>query len=84
MTAADDTQRRQLVPERGVRELVHLKVQLVQRVLPADEKRAGDPEQLEVISVTRSPGDKVAVTYRRDGASAEATITLGTTPAGTN
>jgi hypothetical protein len=24
------------------------------------------------------------VTYRRDGASAEATITLGTTPAGTN
>jgi S1-C subfamily serine protease len=37
-----------------------------------------------VISVTHSPGDRVAVTYRRDGASAEATITLGTTPAGTN
>jgi S1-C subfamily serine protease len=37
-----------------------------------------------VISVTRSPGERVAVTYRRDGASAEATITLGTTPAGTN
>jgi putative serine protease PepD len=49
-----------------------------------DGQRTGDPEQLEVISVTRSPGDRVAVTYRRDGASAEATITLGTTPAGTN
>ena len=49
-----------------------------------DGQRAGDPEQLEVISVTRSPGDRVAVTYRRDGASAEATITLGTAPAGTN
>ena len=49
-----------------------------------DGAPAGDPEQLEVISVTRSPGDRVAVRYHRDGASAEATITLGAAPGGTN
>ena len=48
-----------------------------------DGQQAGDTEQLDVLSVTRSPGDRVRVSYRRDGSSAEATVTLGTAPAGT-
>jgi putative serine protease PepD len=49
-----------------------------------DGEPAGDAEQLEAISLTRSPGDRLNVTYRRDGASADATITLGAAPAGAN
>jgi S1-C subfamily serine protease len=40
-----------------------------------------DPEQLAVISVTRSPGDKVRLTYRRGGTAADATVTLAAQPA---
>jgi putative serine protease PepD len=49
-----------------------------------DGDRLGDPDQLEALSVTRSPGDRVTVTYRRDGTSADATVTLGAQPAATN
>ena len=49
-----------------------------------DGEPVGDTEQLDVISVTRSPGDRLQVAYRRDGASAEATVTLGAAPAAAN
>jgi putative serine protease PepD len=49
-----------------------------------DGERVDDTEQLDVISVIRSPGDRLQVAYRRDGAGAEATVTLGTVPAATN
>jgi putative serine protease PepD len=49
-----------------------------------DGQPAGDAEQLDVLSVTRNPGDQVRVTYQRNGASAEATITLGAVPTATN
>jgi putative serine protease PepD len=38
---------------------------------------AGDADQLEVVSVTRSPGDQVRLTYRRAQAAADVTVTLG-------
>ena len=41
-----------------------------------------DADQLDVLSVTRSPGDQVRLTYRRAGASADATVTLAALPAG--
>ena len=53
-------------------------------VTALDGERVGDVEQLEVLSVTRSPGDRIRVAYRRDGASADATVTLGAAPAATN
>jgi putative serine protease PepD len=53
-------------------------------VTALDGERVGDAEQLEVISVTRSPGDQVRLTYRRDGTSADATVTLGAAPAAAN
>jgi putative serine protease PepD len=49
-----------------------------------DGQPAVDTEQLDVLSVTRGPGDRVRVTYQRDGAGAEATITLGAVPAARN
>ena len=49
-----------------------------------DGEHVGDTEQLDVISVTRSPGDRVRVAYRRDAASAEAVVTLGAAPAAPN
>jgi putative serine protease PepD len=53
-------------------------------ITAVDGDRVGDTEQLDVISVTRSPGDRLQVTYRRDGARAETTVTLGAAPAATN
>jgi putative serine protease PepD len=41
---------------------------------------ARDVDQLDVLSVTRSPGDTVRLTYRRDGEPADATVTLGALP----
>ncbi len=49
-----------------------------------DGQQAGDSEQLDIISVTRSPGDQVKVDYTRNGASGQATITLGAVPARTS
>jgi putative serine protease PepD len=40
----------------------------------------GDADQLEVLSVTKSPGDRVRLTYRRGQASADAVVTLGAQP----
>ena len=37
-------------------------------------------EEIEVLAVTRSPGDRVRLTYRRAGTSADATVTLGAQP----
>ena len=36
--------------------------------------------QIESLTLTRRPGDKVSVTYLRNGQSATATITLGASP----
>jgi putative serine protease PepD len=49
-----------------------------------DGERVSDADQLDVISVTRSPGERLRVTYRRDGSTAEATVVLGTAPTATN
>jgi len=38
------------------------------------------PDQLDVLSVTRKPGERVRLTYRRGGASSEATVTLAARP----
>jgi putative serine protease PepD len=46
-----------------------------------DGKPVTDADQIDVLSVTRSPGDQVRLTYRRAGDSAEATVTLSTRPA---
>jgi putative serine protease PepD len=40
-----------------------------------------DADQLEALSVTRSPGDRVRLTYQRAGDSADATMTLTARPA---
>jgi putative serine protease PepD len=40
-----------------------------------------DAEQLEVLAVTRSPGDQVRLTYRRGETRADATVTLAAQPA---
>jgi putative serine protease PepD len=45
-----------------------------------DGRLVDDADQLDVISVTRAPGDRVRLTYRRGGTSADADITLGTRP----
>jgi putative serine protease PepD len=50
-------------------------------VTALDGERVGDAEQLEVLSVTRSPGDRTRLTYRRGGTTADATVTLGAQPA---
>ena len=51
-------------------------------VVPAvDGSAITDADQLDVISVTRSPGDRVRLTYRRAGASADAEVTLIGQPA---
>jgi putative serine protease PepD len=46
-----------------------------------DGRVVSDADELEVLSVTRSPGDRVRLTYRRSGASADATVTLSGQPA---
>jgi putative serine protease PepD len=45
-----------------------------------DGARLVDAEQLEVLSVTRSPGEQVRLTYRRGSASSDATVTLAAQP----
>jgi putative serine protease PepD len=40
----------------------------------------GDADQLEALSVTKSPGDQVRLTFRRAQVSADAVVTLGTQP----
>jgi putative serine protease PepD len=49
-------------------------------VTEVDGKRVNDADELDVLSVTRRPGDRVRLTYRRGGATADATVTLGTRP----
>ncbi len=43
----------------------------------------GNADQLDVLSVTRSPGDQVRLTYRRAQTSADVTLTLGAQPPST-
>jgi putative serine protease PepD len=45
-----------------------------------DGRPVTDADQIDVLSVTRSPGDQVKLTYRRAGDSADATVTLSTRP----
>jgi putative serine protease PepD len=45
-----------------------------------DGVRAADVDQLDSISVTRSPGQTVRLTYKRNGVSSDATVTLGALP----
>jgi putative serine protease PepD len=45
-----------------------------------DGERLTDAEQLEVLSLTRSPGDRVRLTYRRGQAAADVTVTLAAQP----
>jgi putative serine protease PepD len=49
-----------------------------------DGERVSDADQLDAVSVTRTPGDRLRVTYRRDGDTAEATVTLGAASTATN
>jgi putative serine protease PepD len=49
-----------------------------------DGERVSDADQLDVVSVTRAPGDRLRVTYRRDGNTAGATVTLGAASTATN
>jgi S1-C subfamily serine protease len=48
-----------------------------------DGAPVGDADQLEVLSVTRSPGDQVRLTHRRAQTSADVTVTLGAQPPST-
>jgi putative serine protease PepD len=45
-------------------------------VTAVDGTVVADADDLDVISVTRSPGDRVRLTYRRGGTSADADVTL--------
>jgi putative serine protease PepD len=45
-----------------------------------DGEPVTDTEQLEVLSVSRSPGDRVRLTYRRGAAGGDATVTLAAQP----
>ena len=49
-------------------------------VTAIDGVQVGDADQLEVLSVTRSPGDQVRLAYRRGQTSAETRVTLGAQP----
>lgn len=49
-------------------------------VTAIDGERVTHPDALDALSVTRRPGDQVRLTYRRDGASADAVVTLGALP----
>ena len=50
-------------------------------ITAVDGKPATDPTALALLTLTKKPGETVAVTYTRAGQSASATITLGTPPA---
>lgn len=39
-----------------------------------------DVDQIDTLSVTRRPGEKVRITYRRAGTTADAGVTLGSLP----
>jgi putative serine protease PepD len=45
-----------------------------------DGQAATDPTQLALLTIKKKPGDTVTVTYERAGASATATVTLGSPP----
>jgi putative serine protease PepD len=46
-----------------------------------DGKPATDADQLAILTITKAPGAKVVLTYRRGEVSAEATVTLAAQPA---
>lgn len=52
-------------------------------VTGVDGATVSDADQLDVLSVTRAPGDEVRLTYRRSGDSADAAVTLATRPSPT-
>ena len=52
--------------------------------MTASRERVSDADQLDVVSVTRSPGERLRLTYRRDGSTAEATVVLGAVPTATD
>jgi hypothetical protein len=43
-------------------------------------RQVTDAEQLEVLSISKSPGDRVRLTYRRGEAAADAVVTLAAQP----
>ena len=51
------------------------------RLTALDGVQVVGPDQLDVLSVTRRPGETVRVTYRRGGTAADAAVTLGALPA---
>jgi len=53
-------------------------------ITAVDGERVSDADQLDVVSVTRSPGERLRLTYRRDGSTAEATVVLGAVPTATD
>jgi len=49
-------------------------------VTAIDGEQVTHPDALDAVLVTRSPGSRVRLTYRRDGRSADAEVTLGALP----
>ncbi len=52
-------------------------------VTAIDGVQVTDVDQLDTLTVTERPGDKVRIIYRRAGASADANVTLGSFPSPT-
>jgi len=52
-------------------------------VTAIDGVQVTDVDQLDTLTVTKRPGDKVRITYRRAGAAADANVTLGSFPSPT-
>ena len=49
-------------------------------ITKVDGEPATSNVQLQELTITKSPGDKVAIDYERDGKTASTTVTLGTQP----
>ena len=49
-------------------------------ITKVDGKPATSNTQLQELTITKSPGDKVTIDYERDGKAASTTVTLGTQP----
>ena len=49
-------------------------------ITAVEGKPAKDPTALALLTLTKKPGETVAVTYSREGTSADTVITMGTPP----